>query len=238
MQRDPKTNRSGFTLIELLVVIAIIAILASLLLPTLARAKGSAQKTACTSNLHQIGVAWLMYLGDNGDCFPDRRDLKTLLPGGYMPWTTWPTSDPRAGWAPIALSNVMIAPKIWLCPAIQSGPLARAQQAHQFGDTNTNTAPVVNYWMWRFDRIDDPVPLDDFWGKTVAQAILQLRVAANPTVGLPAGPTDVELVVDPYFPTTIPAVPDDIKGWSAHLKGRNRLMLDSHVEYFKDLRTR
>ena len=238
MKRDQNPGRPAFTLIELLVVIAIIAILASLLLPALARAKGAARKSACVSNQHQIGLAWIMYLADFGDRFPDRRDLKSSLPDGYKPWSTWPASDPRAGWAPVMLSNVMSVPKIWLCPAIATGPLAKTPQAQQFGGNDTNTAPVVNYWMWRFDRPDDPVPLDDFWGKTVAQAILQLRVSANPTVGLPTGPTDVELLVDPYFPNTIPSLPDGIKGWSAHLGGRNRLMLDSHVEHFKDLRTR
>lgn len=61
---DADFGRRGFTLIELLVVIAIIAILAALLLPALNRAKQAARIAACTSNLHQIGVALRMYLDD------------------------------------------------------------------------------------------------------------------------------------------------------------------------------
>ena len=63
-------KKNGFTLIELLVVISIIALLMSILMPSLQKARRQAQFVVCKSNLHQYSLAGAMYLDDNNDAFP------------------------------------------------------------------------------------------------------------------------------------------------------------------------
>ncbi len=84
------TLKSGFTLIELLVVIAIIAILAGMLLPSLAKAKSKAQGIMCMNNTKQLMLAWQMYVGDNNDQMPGS------FHGGLAQNPT--PDDPRAPW--------------------------------------------------------------------------------------------------------------------------------------------
>jgi prepilin-type N-terminal cleavage/methylation domain-containing protein len=70
-------SKAGFTLIELLVSIAVIAVLAAILLPVFAAARSNARRTACISNLHQIGLALSMYRQDYEDLPPH---LSVLVP--------------------------------------------------------------------------------------------------------------------------------------------------------------
>jgi len=233
MTVGPFVLRRAFTLIELLVVIAIIAILAAILFPVFARAKDAANRAGCLSNLRQLGTAFELYRADWDDRIPDRRDLKTSLPGGYRPWTSWPPSDPRAGWLG-EITAEYNSDDILSCSAT-FGKLRGVVQVEQtYGPGGRGK---TNYWMWRFDRPDDPVPLDNLWGKTTDAAVLDLQAANNPTVGFPEGPADVELAVDPYFPKTIPSVAPELRGKAVHAGGRNRLFLDGHAKFLRDIRT-
>src|SRR5260221_11685214 len=67
---EPARPRRAFTLVELLVVIGIIALLISILLPSLNRARETANRVKCASNLRQIGQAMLLYAGENKGNYP------------------------------------------------------------------------------------------------------------------------------------------------------------------------
>jgi prepilin-type N-terminal cleavage/methylation domain-containing protein/prepilin-type processing-associated H-X9-DG protein len=76
--------RNGFTLIELLVVIAIIAILASLLLPALSKAREQGRRARCISNVKQLSTAWFLYSGDFNDTFVFNGNGDKLSPAWVL----------------------------------------------------------------------------------------------------------------------------------------------------------
>ncbi len=122
----------GFTLIELLVVIAIIAILAAILFPVFARARESARRTLCTSNVKQLGMAWMMYVQDNNETFPPNNSPNApsgewvLRPGSFPCRPCRPVNkntglayDPR----PFAMPYIKNT-QIFVCPSDYGIPVA------------------------------------------------------------------------------------------------------------------
>lgn len=79
----PPAGRLAFTLLELLTVVAIIAVLAALLLPTLSKAKASARRTQCLSNLKQASMGVLMYADDHHQRLPGRSGVASSVSGWH-----------------------------------------------------------------------------------------------------------------------------------------------------------
>jgi prepilin-type N-terminal cleavage/methylation domain-containing protein len=129
MQRIRK-KLQAFTLIELLVVIAIIALLISILLPSLSRARELSKRTVCSANLRGIGQAMYIYAQDDPGLFPVISDVRTQNDGQMVlfrlqdrttePSTTGIPSPTVDLWSLVRQNNT--TPKQFICPSTTDSP--------------------------------------------------------------------------------------------------------------------
>jgi prepilin-type N-terminal cleavage/methylation domain-containing protein/prepilin-type processing-associated H-X9-DG protein len=113
-----KGQKRGFTLIELLVVIAIIAILAAILFPVFSRAREQARKTACLSNLKQVGTALMMYVQDWDETYPIHQCWEC----GSGPFAYDPNDTVQAKIYPYVKN-----PGVYDCPSIDMHKLVKIE---------------------------------------------------------------------------------------------------------------
>ncbi len=141
-----KQQKKAFTLIELLVVIAIIAILAAMLLPALAAAKRKAQKINCVNNLKQVGLAFRLWSGDNGDKYPQSLSSSAGGAQEFVNRSTTASAKLNPAMVFMVMSNELSTPKICYCPSDNyvggNNPQGHSSYAANFSTVSANGLPA------------------------------------------------------------------------------------------------
>lgn len=212
----------AFTLIELLVVVAIIALLISILLPSLSRARELSKRTVCASNLRGLGQAMYIYAQD-GDKFPVTSGYK----GASQANTLWgafrttipPTATAAAGsvtadlWVMVRANNT--TPKQFICPST--------------GDNPDPAQDILSY----FDFLSGP---------NLSYAYQWMHSQNRPILGTSDDPTlPIAADANPYIKGLVTSLPqaDRDSQWRGNAtnhtnrEGQNILFLDGHVDFLK-----
>ncbi len=235
---QPRRARQGFTLIELLVVIAIIAILAAILFPVFASAREKARQTTCSSNLKQLGLAFMQYTQDYDEQFPCDTN------GGYS-----------NGWAGELYSYVK-ATRVFACPDDSYVPTTNISASYPAQTFSYG----MNYNVMQHFPVNNLNPYSAISGMTASSlTVLLFEVgninACNPSMPLeqqsPTGIGSINFITSNYTYNKSPATyfntglyaTGSISGYSLNMIGTqdgtrhngasNFLAADGHVKFLR-----
>lgn len=255
-RRSDRPNAAGgFTLLELLVVISIIAVLMSVLLPSLGKAREAARRVTCGSNLRQLTLAWTSYAVENDDQIVSPMTGYTII--GKPPW--------GEGWGDIMRGTEESIQKGVLWPYTQSLKVYRCQSARRYGSVHSSPERLRDYsisrtmgypaknWWWNGG---DGTPCSSY--KTISEIATpserMVFIGADGAFGDGIG---IYLKVPgylagPFWPFSLETAFVTWRFWrneedgmarniitARHSNGCNLSLADGHVEYwkYKDPRT-
>ena len=201
-----KVQKTGFTLIEILVVIAIIAILAAILFPVFARARENARRTACLSNLKQLGLGVQQYIQDYDSRYP-------YIPKGNLAET---------GRAPVGTGD--------FADAYQDTPAANRWDA---GPVVQRLQPYIKSEQLAFcpsvEKVNPDLSANTNYEASAYIFADTSKEASSPYIGQAIHES---VIVDPVNTMLF----QDYKGTNArpHLDGFNNLASDGHAKWMKN----
>lgn len=214
----------AFTLIELLVVIAIIALLISILLPSLSRARELSKRTVCSANLRGIGQSMYIYAQD-GDVFPAIAQIN--LNGqcrGFYPVDRGPLAPSTTGvpsvtvdlWTLVRANNT--TPKQFICPSTTNQPDPAQDTTAYYDFLNENNLSYA--YQYQHDPNRKAVG-------TSSEPIFPILADTNPYIGIGRVPINISITADRGGPNRGNSINH------TNREGQNIMFQDGHVSFEK-----
>ncbi len=204
LKPTPKTPGRGFTLIELLVVIAVIALLLSILMPSLSKARSMAYRLKCASNLKQIDLAVRMYMDMNNDTYPCSDDPNYCL----WPGRKWrPFVEPYLG-GNIDANN----PSVLYCPQDRVSKEKYESTSYAYSMTFYHTPEHIDY----MGKNGDP------WGTSLPPVGQKFFNVAKPSA---------KILMGEWLSNHLRV--DNDGGWWCTVGSRNYLFADGQIRFLK-----